>query len=347
MISDSVCPSVSVVGATGYAGGELVALLARHGGVSLGPLYSGPEGARVPFPRLHRSLAGQTGPEAGPLDVDGLLEARPDAVFLATPNEVSAELAPLLLDWDPGLRVIDLSGAFRLSRAEDYPAWYGFPHPRPELLEEALYGLTEWVRGPVGSARLVANPGCYPTSVLLAVKPLLALLDAAQPVVCDCKSGASGAGRRGDVAYSFSELAGNLRPYGAGTHRHEPEMREQLGLPEDAPFVFVPHLLPTVRGLLSTVHVGFSRPVEGDEISRLYAEAYSASPLVDVWPAGTLPDLNAAVGTPRAAIGFTLLSGGRRAVLVSVIDNLLKGAASQAVQNLNLLFGLDATEGLA
>jgi N-acetyl-gamma-glutamyl-phosphate reductase len=347
MNSEPVSPCVSVVGATGYAGGELVALLARHGGVSLGPLYSGPDGARVPFPRLHRSLAGQEGPEAGPLDVDALLEAGPDAVFLATPNEVSAQLAPLLLDWDPDLKVIDLSGAFRLSRAEDYPAWYGFPHPRPELLAEVLYGLTEWVHGPVDHARLVANPGCYPTSVLLALKPLLPLLDAAQPVVCDCKSGSSGAGRRSEVAYSFSELAGNLRPYGAGTHRHEPEMRQQLGLPESAPFVFVPHLLPTVRGLMATVHIGFARPVGRDEVSRLYEEAYGTSPLVDVWPAGGLPDLNAVVGTPRAAIGFALLSGGRRAVLVSVIDNLLKGAASQAVQNLNLLFGLGATEGLA
>jgi N-acetyl-gamma-glutamyl-phosphate reductase len=335
------------VGATGYAGGELVALLARHGGVSLGPLYSGPGGTRVPFSRLHRSLAGREGPEAAPLDVDALLEADPDAVFLATPNEVSAELAPLLLDWDPALKVIDLSGAFRLARAEDYPAWYGFPHPRPELLGEAVYGLTEWVRFPVDRARIVANPGCYPTSVLLALKPLLPLLDAAQPVVCDCKSGTSGAGRRGEVAYSFSELAGNLRAYGAGRHRHEPEMRQQLGLPDQTPFVFVPHLLPTVRGLLSTVHVGFAKPVDEAEVERLYDAAYGAAPLVDVWPAGALPDLNEVVGTPRAALGFTLLSGGRRAVLVSVIDNLLKGAASQAVQNLNLLFGLGEREGLA
>ncbi len=339
--------SVSVVGATGYAGGELVALLSRHDGVRLGPLYSSAGGARVPFSRLHRGLAGRTGPDAEPLDVDALLEADPDVVFLATPNEVSAELAPLLLDWDPDLKVIDLSGAFRLSHAEDYASWYGFSHPRPELLAEAVYGLTEWVRGPIGGARLVANPGCYPTSVLLAVKPLLALLDAAQPVVCDCKSGTSGAGRRGDVAFSFSELSGNLRAYGAGTHRHEPEMRQQLGLAAAADFVFVPHLLPTVRGILATVHVGFGRAVEAGELDALYRDAYDGSGLVDVLPAGTLPDLNAVVGTPRAAIGFALLSGGRRAVLVCVIDNLLKGAASQAVQNFNLLFGLAPAEGLS
>ncbi|HEX4440762.1 MAG TPA: N-acetyl-gamma-glutamyl-phosphate reductase [Thermoanaerobaculia bacterium] len=343
--SSSVC--VSVVGATGYAGGELVALLARHCGARLGRLYSGPNGARVPFSRLHRSLAGREGPDAAPLDIDELLESDPDAVFLATPNEVSAEIAPLLLDWDPDLKIVDLSGAFRLGSADDYPAWYGFSHPRPELLAESVYGLTEWARESVPGARLVANPGCYPTSVLLALKPVLPLLDASQPVVCDCKSGTSGAGRRGDVAYSFSELAGNLRAYGAGTHRHEPEMRQQLGLADAAPFVFVPHLLPTVRGILSTVYVGFPRPVAADELARLYEAAYGDSALIDVRPAGTLPDLNDVVGTPRAAIGFTLLEGGRRAVLVSVLDNLLKGAASQAVQNFNLLFGRAETEGLA
>ncbi|MEX0879177.1 MAG: N-acetyl-gamma-glutamyl-phosphate reductase [Thermoanaerobaculia bacterium] len=337
---------MSVVGATGYAGAELVALLARHGGVSLGPVYSGPGGTRVAFSRIHPSLAGRSGPDACPLDVDALLEADPDAVFLATPDEVSAELAPLLLDWDPELKVIDLSGAFRLTRAEDYPTWYGFAHPRPELLAESVYGLTEWMEKPA-RARLVANPGCYPTSVLLALKPLAPLLDGAQAVVCDCKSGSSGAGRRGDVDFSFSELAGNVRAYGAGTHRHEPEMRQQLGLAEETPFVFVPHLLPTVRGILSTMHVGFARATDADELGRLYAEAYGASPLVDVWPAGRLPDLNAVVGTPRAAIGYALLGDGRRAVLVCVIDNLLKGAASQAVQNFNLLFGRDEAEGLA
>jgi N-acetyl-gamma-glutamyl-phosphate reductase len=346
MPSFSSTPVVSVVGATGYAGGELVALLARHGGATLGPLYSGPGGARVPFARLHRSLAGREGPEAAPLDLDALLEADPDVVFLATPNEVSAEVAPLLLDWDPELKIVDLSGAFRLGRAGDYPAWYGFAHPRPELLAESVYGLTEWARDAVPGARLVANPGCYPTSVLLALKPVLPLLDEAQPIVCDCKSGTSGAGRRADLAFSFSELAGNLRAYGAGTHRHEPEMRQQLGLPDGAPFVFVPHVLPTVRGILSTMHVGFPRPVGADELARAYEAAYAASPFVEVLPAGTLPDLNEVVGTPRAAIGFALLSGGRRAVLVSVIDNLLKGAASQAVQNFNLLFGRDEAEGL-
>ncbi|HTR04956.1 MAG TPA: N-acetyl-gamma-glutamyl-phosphate reductase [Thermoanaerobaculia bacterium] len=345
-MSSSSRPTVSVVGATGYAGAELVALLARHPGAELGELYSGPGGATVPFGALHRSLAGRDGPTARPLDVDALLEGEPDVVFLATPNETSAELVPLLLDWEPRLRVVDLSGAFRLASADDYPAWYGFPHPRPALLDEAVYGLTEWSDGALAAARLVANPGCYATSVLLGLKPLLPLLDPEAPVVCDCKSGVSGAGKKAELAYSFAELSGNLRAYGAGTHRHEPEMRQQLGLPPDAPFVFVPHLLPAVRGILSTLHVAFARPVDAAEVAAAYEAAYAEHPLIDRRPAGTLPDLNAVVGTPRAALGFCLLPGGRRAVVVSVLDNLLKGAASQAVQNYNVMLGLDEAAGL-
>lgn len=338
--------TVSVVGATGYVGAELVALLARHPGVALSALFSGNGGAARPFASLHRSLAGRSGPAVQSLDVDALLEGAPDVVFLATPHETSAELVPLLLDWEPGLRIVDLSGAFRLACAEDYRGWYGFAHPRPALLAEAVYGLTEWNGEELATARLVANPGCYPTSVLLGLKPLAALLDPSVAVICDCKSGVSGAGKRTELAFSFAELYGNLKAYGAGTHRHEPEMRQQLGLSADAPFVFVPHLLPAVRGILSTLHVAFGRPVAAEEIAEAYAAAYAKCPLIDVCPAGSLPELNSVVGTPRAAIGFILLPGGRRAVVVSVLDNLLKGAASQAVQNLNRMVGCDETMGL-
>ena len=340
-------PAVSVVGATGYAGAELIALLARHPHAAIGDLFSSAGGSFVPFGALHRSLVGRNGPPVRPLDVDALLEGDPDVVFLATPNETSAELVPLLLDWDPELRIVDLSGAFRLSSADDYPAWYGFPHPRPALLREAVYGLTEWNAEAVAGARLVANPGCYPTSVLLGLKPILPLLDPEEPVVCDCKSGVSGAGKKTELAYSFAELAGNLKAYAAGTHRHEPEMRQQLRLPDGAPFVFVPHLLPAVRGILSTIHVAFAKPVTIEALASAYAAAYADHPFIHLPPAGALPDLNAVVGTPRAAIGFCLLPGGRRAVVVSVLDNLLKGAASQAIQNYNAMFGFDETAGLS
>lgn len=335
---------VAVVGATGYSGGELCALLARHPAVTLAAAFASAGGKRVPFERLHPSLGGRSGPDAVPFEPDACLSARPDVVFLATPNETSADLAPDLLA--AGVKVIDLSGAFRLRDAGAYPGWYGFAHPAPGLLHESVYGLTEWAGDSLAGARLVANPGCYPTSVLLALKPLASLVDFEVPVVCDSKSGVSGAGKRSDVAFSFSELSGNFRAYAAGGHRHEPEMRQELGLSSEAPFSFVPHLLPVTRGILSTIHVSFKRAVTEAEVSAAFDGAYASAPFVSVRSPGDLPDLLDVAGTPRAEIGFVLLGGGSRGVLVSVIDNLLKGAASQAVQNMNRLCGLDETEGL-
>lgn len=338
---------VAVLGATGYSGAELCVLLARHPHAEIVSLFfSGKKDSRaVPFARLHPFLGGAAGPDAEPFSEGRLDASRPDVVFLATPNETSAELAPKILE--SGAKVIDISGAFRLREAADYPKWYGFEHPAPGLLAEAVYGLTEWCGPELAGARLVANPGCYPTSVLLALKPVLPLLAPGEPIVCDSKSGVSGAGKKSDVAYSFSELDGNFKAYGVGVHRHEPEMRQDLGLSPEAPFVFVPHLLPTVRGLLSTLHVAFAKPQTPEALAAAFARAYPAAPFVRVRPAGELPELRDVVGTPRAEIGFALLQGGRRGVLVSVIDNLLKGAASQAVQNMNRVFGHPETEGLS
>ena len=312
---------VAVVGATGYAGAELAEILKRHKHVTVTGLFS------------------------SDFTLDVLAEAAPEAVFLAVPNEVSAELAPKLVD--AGMRVIDLSGAFRLRDDSLYPQWYGFQHERPDLLEEAVYGLTEWCNGELKKARLVANPGCYPTSVLLALRPITYLIDRTQAVICDSKSGVSGAGKKSDLAYSFSELFGNFKAYGVGQHRHEPEIRQGLHLGDRATLVFVPHLLPTVRGILSTIHVAFTRPIGPEEMSQIYAASYANAPFVRVLPAGELPELKNVVSRPHAEIGYQLLQGGRRAVIVSVIDNLLKGAASQAVQNFNRMYGYAETEGLA
>jgi N-acetyl-gamma-glutamyl-phosphate reductase len=335
----------SVLGATGYSGGELCALLARHPGATVVSVFSSgkKDMSHVPFSRLHPSLGASAGPSDSAFTLEALAASRPDVVFLATPNETSAEIAEGVLAL--GAKVIDLSGAFRLRKAADYPTWYGFDHPAPALLAEAVYGLTEWCGPELAGARLVANPGCYPTSVLLALKPVLPLLEPGAPVAADSKSGVSGAGKRADLAYSFSELSGNFKAYAAGTHRHEPEMRQELGLSGDAPFVFVPHLLPVVRGILSTLYVTFRAGVTPADLVRAYGR-YAGLPFVQVRPAGELPDLASVVGTPRAEIGFALLGGGR-GVLVSVIDNLLKGAASQAVQNMNRVFGFAETEGLA
>jgi len=311
---------VAVIGGTGYAGAELVRLLERHRGAELAASWS------------------------SSFTIDQVDEAKPEVVFLATPNEVSARLAPQLLD--RGIKVIDLSGAFRLGEPSLYPAWYGFAHARPELLGEAVYGLPEWCNGELSRARLVANPGCYPTSILLALRPLTYLLDRSQPVICDSKSGVSGAGKKSDLAYSFSELFGNFKAYGVGQHRHEPEIRQGLHLGERSTLVFVPHLIPAVRGIYSTMHVAFTNPVSNEEMEKIYADAYANAPFVRVLPAGQVPELKDVVNTPYAEIGFTLLQGGRRAVVVSVIDNLLKGAASQAVQNFNRMLGYPETEGL-
>ncbi|HXA15376.1 MAG TPA: N-acetyl-gamma-glutamyl-phosphate reductase [Thermoanaerobaculia bacterium] len=329
---------VAIVGATGYSGAELTAILARHAEVELVALFSSSSTARGPVtPTLPQFIA-------EPFSIDGLIAAQPEIVFLATPNEVSAGLAPQLLDL--GMRVIDLSGAFRLEEPSMYPTWYGFDHERPNLLGEAVYGLTEYCNGELKNARLVANPGCYPTSILLALRPLTFAIDREQPVICDSKSGVSGAGKKADVNFSFAELFGNFKAYGVGNHRHEPEIRQQLHLGDRAPVVFVAHLLPVHRGILSTMHIGFTHPMSEQQITDAYTRAYEHAPFVRVLPAGQLPELKNVVNTPRADIGFQLLHGGRRAVIVSVIDNLLKGAASQAVQNFNRMCGFPETEAL-
>ena len=330
---------VAVVGATGYSGAELTAILARHRYADISGLFSSTGGAKGPVSPSRPDLV------AEPFAIEKLLDAAPAVVFLATPNEVSAHLAPKLLD--AGIRVIDISGAFRLQDPALYPTWYGFAHERPELLAEAVYGLTEFANGDLSTARLIANPGCYPTSILLALRPLTYLIDRAQPVICDSKSGVSGAGKKSDLAWSFAEVSGNFKAYSVGTHRHEPEIRSGLRLGDRAPLVFVPHLLPTIRGILSTMHIAFTNPMTADEITSIYKATFANAPLVNVLPAGALPELKNVVNTPRAEIGFTLLHGGRRAVVVSVIDNLLKGAASQAVQNFNRMCGYDEVEGLA
>lgn len=329
---------VCVVGATGYAGEQLCALLRAHPSVDLSGLYAGSGGDRAETGSL------PPGPVER-LDLESLLAARPDCVFLATHHDVSAGLVPALRE--RRITAIDLSGAYRLKDPVSFSRWYAFDHPAPRLLEEAIYGLTEWCDDSLAGRLVVANPGCYPTSVLLALRPLEELLDPDQAIVADCKSGVSGAGRRREPAYSFAELSGNFRAYGIGSHRHEPEIRQELGLSDAAPLVFAPHLLPVVRGILSTIHVAFRESVDAARIEEAYRAAYTPAPFVRALPAGRLPELKAVVGTPRAEIGFTMLAGGRRAVIVSVLDNLMKGAASQAVQNFNRVFGFAETEGLA
>jgi N-acetyl-gamma-glutamyl-phosphate reductase len=336
---------VAIVGATGYAGAELTAILARHDGAELAGVYSSGRSELTSLASVHPSLRGVDGPSLESFSIPRVLDAAPDVVFLATPNELSAEVAGSFVD--AGVKVIDLSGAFRLQRKGEYPVWYDFEHPRPDLLSEAVYGLTEYCSdSALEKARIVANPGCYPTSVLLALKPLKPMLDRSGAIICDCKSGVSGAGKKADLAYSFAELSGNCKAYGVGHHRHTPEMKQSLDLATYTPFIFTPHLLPTVRGIISTMYVSFLTPHTDAQLASAYEQAYSDKPFVEVRRAGELPELHDVVNTPRCEIGFSLIDGGKRAVVVSVIDNLLKGAASQAVQNMNKMFGFEEELGL-
>ncbi len=336
----------AVAGATGYAGRELLGLLARHPAARVVSLMSSGRGARSPFAieQSHPALRGLGLPSCRPLAVEELDPAACDVVFLATPHEASHELVPELLA--RGLRVIDLSGAFRLA-AEAYPRWYGFEHTASGALAEAVYGLPELVADAIRAARLVANPGCYATSVILALAPLAqaGALDVAAGVVCDSKSGASGAGRSPSAALQFAEVNENLRAYKLFSHRHVPEMLQALGL-EERQFTFTPHLLPITRGILSTVYARLARRANLDDLLELFVGFYARSPLVRVYPAGELPEIQSVAQTNFADLGLALDSAGERLIVVSALDNLGKGAAGQAVQNMNLMFGLAEEAGL-
>jgi N-acetyl-gamma-glutamyl-phosphate reductase len=280
-----------------------------------------------------------------PLFVDAIAFSSAGSAFLATPHEVSAEIAPQLLD--AGLRVIDLSGAFRFSSAETFSSWYKLPAPHAPPLREAVYGLPEFYADSVRSARLVANPGCYATSVILALRPLTDadILAPTQNVVCDCKSGASGAGKDPRRDLHFVEVDENFRAYNLFSHRHTPEILEHTGLPESQ-VVFTTHLLPVARGILSTIYVSLAAPHTPDSIEKIYREFFAGKPLVRIWPAGKLPELQHVANTNFCDIGFALDSDGKRLIVVSCLDNLGKGAAGQAIQNLNLMLGIEEHTGL-
>jgi N-acetyl-gamma-glutamyl-phosphate reductase len=248
---------------------------------------------------------------------------------------------------DAGLRVVDLSGSFRLRDVESYSPWYGFHHDAPQLLRLAVYGLAEWNGARLRSARLVANPGCYPTSVLLPLLPLVkgGMLEPGSDIFCDSKSGVTGAGRGARVDLLFAEVAENFRPYSPLSHRHAPEICQELGW-DLASFAFVPHLLPVNRGILSTMYLTFHQPVSSEELEAEYRKRYDGRRFVRVLGSGRLPELRAVNHTNFCDIGWRMTNGGRRAVVFSALDNLIKGAAGQAVQNFNLMHGLEEQVGL-
>jgi N-acetyl-gamma-glutamyl-phosphate reductase len=326
---------VGIAGASGYAGQELLGLLARHPALTVATaMSSGAESAARPMPRLARVWDGQV----EPLDRSRLARSV-DVAFLAVPEQAAAELAPPLVD--KGVRVIDLSGAFRIRDAAARSLWY----PATGVLPSgAAYGLPEHYRLDVRQAALVANPGCYPTAALLALLPLAknGLLDTGAGVVVDAKSGLSGAGRAPSDRTHFSENHGSVAAYGVFGHRHVAEMEQELG----AAVTFVPHLVPLDRGILETIYVKVAPGVTADRLSAAYEAAYAAEPFVRL-TGDALPEIKHVAWTNFCDLGWRLEPGSRRLVIVACLDNLMKGAAGQALQNFNVACGFDERMALS
>jgi N-acetyl-gamma-glutamyl-phosphate reductase len=332
---------VGIVGHSGYSGAELVKILLRH-----------PQAEPVLIDHRsddHRRATVQPGPGPQPVrfpcSPDGMRESGIRLLFLATPAEVSMELVPPALD--QGIKVVDLSGAFRLRTPAHYQRWYGAAHAQPALLAEAAYGLPEFCRERVRHARLVANPGCYPTAANLAIRPLLeaGVIDRAAGVVCDAKSGVSGAGKRPTGKTHFCEVTENFSAYAVLDHRHVPEVLLTSGL-EESEFSFTAQLLPVHRGILETIYFRAAQPLDRDAIEEIYRRRYRDEPFVRLHPDGRLPHLHSVAHTNFCDLGIKADPTTRRVVIVSAIDNLVKGAAGQAVQNMNLMMGWTETEGL-
>src|SRR5580658_1790029 len=330
---------VGIVGYRGYSGAELARILERHPRITPVLLEHREDAAVQPLPQ------GPSAPRHAPCTPEAVLAEGISIVFLATPPNVSMELAPALLA--SGVKVVDLSGAFRLRTPAAYSAWYREPHTQPELLAEAAYGLPEFCRERIPAARLVANPGCYPTAANLAIRPLLdaGVVDRTAGIVCDAKSGVSGAGRKPRMSSSFCEVTGNFSAYSVLRHRHVPEVLQISGL-EERELSFTAQLLPLDRGILETIYFRAPGVASTEELVAIYESRYAGEPFLRIYQPGKFPDLHAVAHTNFCDIGVTFDARTGRGVVVSAIDNLVKGAAGQAVQNMNLMLGFAETEGL-
>jgi N-acetyl-gamma-glutamyl-phosphate reductase len=344
----SVPLKVAMIGATGYAGFELARLLLRHPNVQRPTFYLRHPHAEVRcLTELYPQLRGWGDAPCKSFSVDAIAKSDAEIVFLSTPHEASLELVPALLAAKPSLRLVDLSGAFRFRDAATLKHWYKLETSDSTALRQAVYGLPELYADALPAAQIVSNPGCYSTSVILGLRPLVEAgwLNMARGIVCDCKSGVSGAGKEPKRETHFVEVNENFRAYGLFTHRHTPEIAEHTGLAL-RDFVFTAHLLPVERGILSTLYVSLAGPRDAGEIEALYRKFYASRPMVRVLPAGQLPELQHVTHTNFCDIGFALDEARERLILVSCLDNLGKGAAGQAVQNMNAMWGFPETAGL-
>jgi N-acetyl-gamma-glutamyl-phosphate reductase len=339
---------VAVVGATGYAGLELARLLLRHPNVRKPTFYL--RGAHADIhclTELYPQLRGWGDAPCRPLSAEAIAKSDAEIVFLSTPHEASLELVPALLAANSSLRIVDLSGAFRFRDSATLDRWYKLEAADPATHTKAVYGLPELYSSALPNAQLVANPGCYSTSVILGLRPLIEAgwVNLARGIVCDCKSGVSGAGKEPKRETHFVEVNENFRAYGLFTHRHTPEIAEHTGLAL-RDFVFSTHLLPVERGILSTLYVSLASSWDANDIEALYRKFFASRPMVRILPAGQLPELQHVTHTNFCDIGFALDESGERLVIVCCLDNLGKGAAGQAVQNMNGMWGFPETAGL-
>lgn len=336
---------VGIVGGTGYTGVELLRLLATHPSVELTAITSRGE-AGMPVADMFPSLRGYvdlafTDPATADLNLC-------DVVFFATPHGVAMSQAQALLA--ANVKVIDLAADFRLQDTAVFEKWYKMPHSCPDVLSKAVYGIPELNREQIKSAQVIGNPGCYPTTVLLGLAPLLeqGLIDFSAPIIADAKSGVSGAGRKAEVATLFAESSDSMKAYGVAGHRHHPEIHAQLTqlAGADVQFIFVPHLIPMIRGMLSTIYVKLTGKTSSVDLQALYQQRYQHERFVDVMPAGSLPETRSVRGSNQLRIALHKQADSGYLTLVVVQDNLVKGAAGQAVQNMNIMFGLPETTGL-
>jgi N-acetyl-gamma-glutamyl-phosphate reductase len=335
---------VGIVGGTGYTGVELLRLLAVHPEVQLTAITSRKEDG-LPVADMFPSLRGRVNLAFSAPDKADLTEC--DVVFFATPHGVAMAQAPELLK--AGVKVIDLAADFRLKDQATFEKWYKIPHTAPELLEEAVYGLVELNREQIRTARLIANPGCYPTTMQLGYYPLLkaGVIDAGS-LIADAKSGVSGAGRKAEIGTLFSESSDNFKAYGVAGHRHTPETSAQLQRYTDQKvgLLFTPHLVPMIRGMFSTLYAKLTKDIDNATLQGLFEAEYKDSAFVDVMPFGALPETRSTRGSNMLRIALHRPEDGDTVVILVVQDNLVKGASGQAVQCMNLMFGFPEETGL-
>jgi len=332
-----------IVGGTGYTGVELLRLLVAHPEVELAVITSRSEAGQS-VSSLYPNLRGHVDINFSEPELDSLSAC--DVVFFATPNGTAMKMAPQLLDAD--VKVIDLAADFRLKDTQSWKQWYGMEHACPDILAQAVYGLPEINREAIKQARIIANPGCYPTAVSLGFIPLIenSLIDDAH-LIADAKSGVSGAGRGANVASLLCEATESVKPYAVDGHRHLPEIRQVLGgiAGHDVGLTFVPHLMPMIRGIEASLYAVLNADV--DDLHKIYVERYQDEPFVDVLAQGMMPETRSVKGSNMCRISVFRPQGCDTVVVSSVIDNLVKGAAGQAVQNMNLMFSLNESAGIS